>query len=113
MIEQLYALVNERYESQRSLVVTTNLDQGELEEQIGARVVSRLVEMCGDPLPLFDDDRRLRVSAEVAGSLGESSPAASSAAAPGWALSTTEPTCASTACAPSARDPHNPRSCPE
>ncbi len=59
MIEQLYALVNERYESQRSLVVTTNLDQTELEEQIGERVVSRLVEMCGDPLPLFDDDRRL------------------------------------------------------
>ena len=44
----------------------------ELEEQIGARVVSRLVEMCGDPLPLFDDDRRMRVSADVATSLGES-----------------------------------------
>jgi DNA replication protein DnaC len=73
VIEQLYALVNERYESQRSLVVTTNLDQADLEEQIGERVVSRLVEICGDPLPLFDDDRRLRVSAEVAGSLGESS----------------------------------------
>ena len=56
MIEQLYALVNERYESQRSLVVTTNLDQGDLEEQIGERVVSRLVEICGDPLPIFDDD---------------------------------------------------------
>ena len=72
VIEQLYALVNERYESQRSLVVTTNLDQGDLEEQIGQRVVSRLVEICGDPLPIFDDDRRLRVSAEVAGSPGES-----------------------------------------
>jgi DNA replication protein DnaC len=72
VIEQLYALVNERYESKRSLVVTTNLDQADLEEQIGARVVSRLVEMCGDPLPLFDDDRRLRVSAaEAATSLGE------------------------------------------
>jgi DNA replication protein DnaC len=73
VIEQLYALVNERYESQRTLVVTTNLDQAELEQQIGERVVSRLVEICGDPLPLFDDDRRLRVSADVAGSLGESS----------------------------------------
>jgi hypothetical protein len=29
------------------------------------------VEMCGDPLPLFDDDRRMRVSADVATSLGE------------------------------------------
>ena len=71
VLEQLYALVNERYEAQRSLVVTTNLEEQELEEQIGARVVSRLVEMCGDPLPLFDEDRRMRVSADVASSLGE------------------------------------------
>jgi DNA replication protein DnaC len=63
VIEQLYALVNERYESQRALVVTTNLDESELAKQIGERVVSRLVEMCGDPLPLFDEDRRLRLSA--------------------------------------------------
>lgn len=62
VLEQLYALVNERYETNRSLVVTTNLDQDQLEEQIGERVVSRLVEMCGDPLPLYDDDRRLRVA---------------------------------------------------
>ena len=73
VMEQLYALVNERYESQRSLVVTTNLEEHELEDQIGGRVVSRLVEMCGDPLPLFDDDRRLRVSVDAATSLGESS----------------------------------------
>jgi DNA replication protein DnaC len=71
VLEQLYALVNERYEAQRSLVVTTNLEEHELEEQIGARVVSRLVEMCGDPLPLFDEDRRMQVPAEVATSLGE------------------------------------------
>ena len=35
------------------MVVTTNLDQASLEEQIGPRTVSRLVEICGDPLPLF------------------------------------------------------------
>jgi DNA replication protein DnaC len=72
VLEQLYALVNERYEAQRALVVTTNLEEHDLEDQIGGRVVSRLVEMCGDPLPLFDDDRRMRVSADVATSLGES-----------------------------------------
>ena len=44
--EQLYALVNERYEAQRSLIVTTNHDEAELEQEIGERVVSRLVEMC-------------------------------------------------------------------
>ena len=37
VLEQLYAIVNERYEAQRSMVVTTNLDQAALEEQIGPR----------------------------------------------------------------------------
>ena len=59
VLEQLYALINERYESQRSILVTTNLDQAALEEQIGSRTVSRLVEICGDPLPLFGEDRRI------------------------------------------------------
>lgn len=62
VLEQLYSLVNERYEAQRSIVVTTNLDQASLEEQIGARTVSRLVEICGDPLPLFGEDRRVRLA---------------------------------------------------
>ncbi len=62
VLEQLYSLVNERYEAQRSILVTTNLDQAKLEEQIGARTVSRLVEICGDPLPLFGEDRRVRLA---------------------------------------------------
>ena len=61
VLEQLYAIVNERYEAQRSMVVTTNLDQAALEEQIGPRTVSRLVEICGDPLPLFGEDMRYAV----------------------------------------------------
>ena len=56
VLEQLYAVIDERYEAQRSVVVTTNLDQASLEQQIGARTVSRLVEICGDPLPLFGED---------------------------------------------------------
>ncbi len=58
VLEQLYAIIDRRYEEQRSVVVTTNLDIGELEEQVGARTVSRIVEMCGDPLMLFGDDHR-------------------------------------------------------
>jgi DNA replication protein DnaC len=61
VLEQLYAIVNERYEARRAMIVTTNLSQDALEEQIGARTVSRLVEICGDPLPLFGDDLRYRV----------------------------------------------------
>jgi DNA replication protein DnaC len=60
VLEQLYALVNERYEQERSIVVTTNLiETGALEEQIGRRTVSRLTEMT-DQLPLFGPDLRER-----------------------------------------------------
>ena len=57
VLEQLYALVNERYEAQRSVLVTTNLPHEELEEQIGSRTVSRLSQIC-DEVPLFGADRR-------------------------------------------------------
>jgi DNA replication protein DnaC len=57
VLEQLYALINERYESERSVLITTNLPHEELEEQIGKRTVSRLSQMC-DEIPLFGDDRR-------------------------------------------------------
>jgi DNA replication protein DnaC len=67
VLEQLYALVNERYEAQRSMLVTTNLDQQQLEEQIGSRTVSRLVEICGDPLPLFGPDHRVQARARAVG----------------------------------------------
>jgi DNA replication protein DnaC len=62
VLEQLYAIVDERYQSKRSVVVTTNLDQTELEHQIGPRTVSRLVEIRGDPLPLYGEDLRYRVA---------------------------------------------------
>ena len=61
VLEQLYSLVNARYEEGRAIVITTNLDHEQLREQIGARTVSRLVEICGDPLPLFGPDRRIEL----------------------------------------------------
>lgn len=57
VLEQLYAIVDERYQSQRSMVVTSNLDPEQLKEQIGSRVVSRLAEICRE-LPLWGEDRR-------------------------------------------------------
>jgi DNA replication protein DnaC len=80
VLEQLYTVVNTRYEDQRSIIVTTNLikkegrkrpadlpegiewDSGpdaELRAQIGDRTVSRLSEMCGLPLFMFGADHRL------------------------------------------------------
>jgi DNA replication protein DnaC len=58
VLEQLYALVNERYEDERSIMLTTNLTVDKLEEQIGRRTVSRLTETC-EQVPLFGADRRL------------------------------------------------------
>lgn len=69
VVEQLYAVINERYENRRSVLVTSNAPDDvvsgakELREQIGSRTVSRLIEMCGDPLPLFGPDHREQAKA--------------------------------------------------
>jgi DNA replication protein DnaC len=62
VLEQLYALINERYETQRSVLITTNLPHPELEEQIGPRTVSRLTEMCDEVEVRGDDSRYGKVA---------------------------------------------------
>ncbi len=88
-LEQLYSIIDARYQAGRAIVATTNLWPDQLAEQmgqrtmttvselgggetteerrvvsddasevVGRRIVSRLIEMCGDPLPLFGDDKR-------------------------------------------------------
>ena len=62
VLEQLYSIVNERWQNERSIVVTTNiLLSDELREQIGSRTVSRLEEMCVS-LPIMGRDRRVPVT---------------------------------------------------
>jgi DNA replication protein DnaC len=94
-LEQLYSIVDARYQAKRAIVATTNLMPDELAEQmgrrvlttisegentpasrerkvisddagevVGKRIVSRLEEMCGSPLPLYGEDRR-RVHPEL------------------------------------------------
>jgi DNA replication protein DnaC len=59
VLEELYSIVNGRYQDQRSIVITTNiLDREALCEQISARTVSRLTQMC-DELPLLGHDHRM------------------------------------------------------
>jgi DNA replication protein DnaC len=58
VLEQLYSIVNARYESERAIVATTNLKPDELGSLLGERTVSRLVEICGDPITLTGEDRR-------------------------------------------------------
>ena len=60
VLEELYSIVNARYEDERSIVLTTNIrDRAALCEQISERTVSRLTEMC-DEIPVYSDhDHRL------------------------------------------------------
>ena len=59
VLEELYSIINGRYEDQRSVVITTNiLDREALCDQISERTVSRLTEMC-DELPILGHDRRM------------------------------------------------------
>jgi DNA replication protein DnaC len=66
VLEQLYTIVNTRYEDGRAIVLTTNLVAIEgdeaLREQIGDRTVSRIYEICGDPKPMYGEDRRLETN---------------------------------------------------
>jgi DNA replication protein DnaC len=57
VLEQLYAIVNARYEDERSVIITTNLERDALVEQIKERTVSRLEEMC-TLVPLYGEDAR-------------------------------------------------------
>ena len=57
VLEQLYAIVNARYEDERSIVITTNLERDALAAQINERTVSRLEEMC-TLVPLYGEDAR-------------------------------------------------------
>jgi DNA replication protein DnaC len=59
VLEELYSIVNARYEEKRSIIITTNiLDRDTLCRQITERTVSRLTEMC-DELPLLGHDHRM------------------------------------------------------
>jgi DNA replication protein DnaC len=69
VLEQLYLIVNARYEDGRSIVFTSDVDSDadgplapnprELAERVGTRTFSRLVEICGDPVVIRGDDKRL------------------------------------------------------
>src|SRR4051794_29571159 len=60
VLEQLYSIINQRYEDERSVMITTNLMPDQLTDEIGARTVSRLEEMC-EMLPVTGPDRRAQI----------------------------------------------------
>ena len=61
--ETLYRLINRRYQNLLPLVATTNCDLNQLEQLLGARIVSRLLEICL-PLEVKGPDRRKQAAKE-------------------------------------------------
>lgn len=57
VLEQLYSIVNARYQEERATLITSNLSRDELAEQLGERIVSRL-EGCCLLLPFYGTDAR-------------------------------------------------------
>jgi DNA replication protein DnaC len=61
-LEQLYAVINRRYEDRRPLLVTADVGNPEaLGDHVGHRTCSRIMEMC-EPMPFLDGDHRVRAT---------------------------------------------------
>jgi DNA replication protein DnaC len=58
VLEQLYSIVNARYEGCKAILATTNLEPDQLVDRLGQRTVSRMEEICGDWLRLCGPDKR-------------------------------------------------------
>ena len=66
-LEQLYTIVNRRYEDRRSVVLTADVESPEkLGDHVGHRTSSRLLEMC-EPVPLFGADNRVSIRSSAPG----------------------------------------------
>ena len=69
VLEQLYTIVNRRYEYNKAIVFTSDTPFGEkinpesLGDHVGGRTYSRLVQMVGEPLLLTGADYRMQVGA--------------------------------------------------
>jgi DNA replication protein DnaC len=63
VLEQLYTIVNDRYQDRRSVIFTADVERlADLEERIGQRTASRLIDLCGEPILMHGEDYRLRPS---------------------------------------------------
>lgn len=59
--EILFHIVNSRYENKNyGIVVASNLNPSQLASKVGEQIVSRLFEMCGEPIKLTGEDWRLK-----------------------------------------------------
>ena len=59
-LEIFYTVVNDRYQQNKSIIFTADVEQPpQLAHYVGKRTYSRLMEMCGDPIPMFGVDHRI------------------------------------------------------
>jgi DNA replication protein DnaC len=69
VLEQLYTIVNRRYEHNKAIVFTSDTPHGQplvpdkLADHIGERTYSRLMQMVGDPVFMTGSDYRLTIGA--------------------------------------------------
>ncbi len=60
VLDRFYLIINSRYEGCKPIIVTTNLDLAALENRLGQRIVSRMLEMCETFGPFPEEDWRRR-----------------------------------------------------
>jgi DNA replication protein DnaC len=61
VLQTFYSVVNDRYQERRSIMFTADVKQPpDLANYVGQRTYSRLMEMCGDPIPMFGADYRIK-----------------------------------------------------
>jgi DNA replication protein DnaC len=59
VLEQLFLVINHRYEYMLPTIITTNCNGRELEQRIGRRILSRIAEMT-DPIQIKAADYRMK-----------------------------------------------------
>lgn len=71
--ETLFVLINHRYEQMLPTILTTNFSLDELDNRIGKRITSRLIEMCRC-IRMEGEDWRIRTRRGKIGTNGEHAP---------------------------------------
>lgn len=59
---KIYELINMRYEAEKPILVTSNKMVGWIKDRLGKKVVDRLLEMCGDFVPVNGENYRERIA---------------------------------------------------
>jgi DNA replication protein DnaC len=62
---KLYEIINMRYEAERPILVTSNKMVSWIKDRLGKKVVDRLLEMCGDFIPVDGENYRERIACSL------------------------------------------------